>query len=271
MTPTRFKVLKHFMRQRNGVTVPQMLQFFFGSSYANKAAGYIERTEKEDPYLKVYVRGVPDVLYYPMDIPEHSLHMSVVECFDPQNWHFYEIPETKVRPDDIVVDCGAAEGIFGLKVYRHCKELYLIEPLPKFVRSLEKTFGVGGHAHILPFAISDRAFSATISDADISSAISETGSGDKITVTTLDALFIDKNIPVSYLKADLEGHDVKALIGGEQLIRRYRPRIAITTYHDKNHADQIRDFLQSIVPEYKIYCKGIYQHTGSPVMLHAWV
>jgi FkbM family methyltransferase len=271
MTPTRFKVFKHFMRHRNGVSFPEMMKFFFGSSYASKAAGYIERIEKEGTYLKVKLRGVPDVLYYPADIPEHSLHMSVVECFDPENWHFYEIPETRVRPDDVVVDCGAAEGIFGLKVYRQCKELYLIEPLPKFVRSLEKTFGTSGHAHIIPYAISDRAFSATISDADISSAISESGSGEKIGVTTLDALFLDKNIPVSYLKADLEGHDLKALIGGEHLIRRNRPRIAITTYHDKDHADKISDFLQTIVPEYKIRCKGIYQYTGSPVMLHAWV
>lgn len=271
MTPTRFKVLKHFMRRRNGVTLPEMLRFFFAPSYASKAGGYIEKIEKEDPYLKVRVRGVPDALYYPADIPEHSLHMSVVECFDPNNWHYYEIPETRVRPEDVVVDGGAAEGIFGLKVGRRCKELYLVEPLPKFVRSLEKTFGGMENVHIVPYAISDRVFSATISDDDISSAISETGAGEAITVSTLDTLFMGKNIPVTYLKMDLEGHDFKAIVGAEQLIRRNRPRIAVTTYHDKDHAAQIGGFLQSIVPEYKIHCKGIYQYTGSPVMLHAWV
>jgi FkbM family methyltransferase len=271
MTPTRFKVLRHYFRKSNRVSFGELLRFFFAPSYATLAGRFIEKIEKDGAYKKVYLKGLQDPLIYPADIPEHSLHMSIVECFNPANWHYYEIPETLVTPDDIVVDGGAAEGIFGLKVQKRCRRLYLIEPLSKFVRSLEKTFHGAGNVEILPYAISDRGFSATISDDDISSAISETGAGEQIQVTTLDSLFYGKDIPISYLKLDLEGHDYKALVGAEQLIRRYQPKIAVTTYHDKDHADQITAFLQSIVPAYKFRYKGIYQWTGSPVMLHAWV
>jgi hypothetical protein len=48
---------------------------------------------------------------------------------------------------------------------------------------------------------------------------------------------------------DLEGHDYKALVGAESLIKKYMPKIAVTTYHDINHASQIANF--------KIYSAGI--------------
>lgn len=61
------------------------------------------------------------------------------------------------------------------------------------------------------------------------------------------------------------------LAGAERSIARYRPKIAITTYHVAEHADQIASFLQRIEPGYRIRTKGIDAVTGSPVMLHAWV
>jgi FkbM family methyltransferase len=249
----------------------ELLRFFFAPSYATIANQHIEKIETDGPYKKVYLKGIASPVFYPADFPEHSLHMTIVECFNPHNWHHYEVKETGVGPDDIVLDCGAAEGIFGLKVHSGCRQVILIEPLSKFVRALERTFEKADNVQILPYAISDRPFSATISDTDISSAISENGPGEQIEVTTLDALFAGKDIPVSYLKMDLEGHDYKALVGAEKLIKQYKPKIAVTTYHDEKHAEQIKSFLQTIVPEYKIRCKGIYQATGSPVMLHAWI
>ncbi|HEU5164328.1 MAG TPA: FkbM family methyltransferase [Chitinophagaceae bacterium] len=169
------------------------------------------------------------------------------------------------------MDCGAAEGLFALKIYGKCKRVYLIEPLSKFVGSLNMTFEKAYNVEILPLAISDKEYSTKISDNDISSALSDTEEGERVNVTTLDKIFLEKNIPGHYLKMDLEGHDFKALIGAEGLIRKYMPKIAVTTYHDINHASQIANFLKSIAPDYNIFCKGIYQETGSPVMLHAWI
>ena len=80
-----------------------------------------------------------------------------------------------------------------------------------------------------------------------------------------------KIIPVSYLKIDLEGHDFDALVGAEKLIKQNKPKIAITTYHQIDHAKIISSFLKTIDPSYKILAKGIYQESDSPIMLHAWV
>jgi hypothetical protein len=60
------------------------------------------------------------------------------------------------------------------------------------------------------------------------------------------------------------------LEGARETIRRCRPKIAITTYHRPDHAAKIGRLLRSIHPDYHIVVKGIENHWGSPVMLHAW-
>jgi hypothetical protein len=92
-----------------------------------------------------------------------------------------------------------------------------------------------------------------------------------VSVTILDKLLFERDIPISYIKIDLEGFDLQALLGGQELIKRNRPKIAVTTYHDYRHAKQMEKYLKSIVPSYNIRIKGIFQVSGAPIMLHAWV
>jgi len=48
--------------------------------------------------------------------------------------------QTTVTEEDIVVDCGAAEGLFGFLVIDRCEKLLLIEPLPVFLQDNGKNF-----------------------------------------------------------------------------------------------------------------------------------
>jgi FkbM family methyltransferase len=249
----------------------ELLRYFFSSSYFKKASHFIKEIKKEGDYILVFLKSCKDPLYIPADINEQSLKQVIVECFYTDNWHFYEIPQTKVLKNDTVVDCGAAEGLFAMLIKDRCNMVYLIEPLTKFVNALEKTFQNVDNTAILPCAISNREFHSKMLSSDISSSLSDNGEGEAVQVTTLDKLFFEKGIAVNYLKLDLEGHDFEALLGAEQLIRKNKPKIAVTTYHKKEHAAQIEAFLTQLNLGYKILKKGIYQETGSPVMLHAWV
>ena len=97
------------------------------------------------------------------------------------------------------------------------------------------------------------------------------GDGIPVQARTVDSLFADRNLPLTYIKADLEGAELRMLAGAERTIRLNKPRIAITTYHEAHHADAITAFLRRIDPAYRILTKGIEHRAGAPVMLHAWV
>jgi FkbM family methyltransferase len=272
MTPLRLKVMWYYLTgKKNNVTAGQILGFFFGPSYKSKAKNVITALKEAKDYNMVMLKGFESPLYFPSGFPYSSLQQVVCECFYPDNWHYYEIPQTRVTPNDIVVDCGAAEGLFGFIVVNRCKQIYLIEPVAEFCKSLSKTFAGQNNVVILPVALSSTEGKAVINEHDIASTLAFEGEGTIVDVTLLDKLFYEKNIAVSYIKIDLEGYDLEALKGGAELIRTNKPKIAVTTYHNRLHAETIRQYLLSLVPEYNILVKGIYQETGSPVMLHAWI
>lgn len=272
MTPTRFRVLGYYLSgKRNGVKLKELFNFFFDGSYAQKTKKVVTKIEQGRDANKAYFKGFKEPLHYPSDFPKGSLECVVNEVFFEDNWHFYEIPQTKVEPNDVVVDCGAAEGLFSYIVVGRCKKIYMIEPLKKFNNTLNLSFRGYNNVEVLNIALSNEEGVATMNDQDIASSLSYDGKGAQVQVSTLDKEFYEKGIAVNYIKIDVEGYDVKTLQGGAELIKKNKPKIAVTTYHSKEHAEEIKKFLLSIVPGYNILCKGIFQNSGCPIMLHAWI
>ncbi|MDP2211825.1 MAG: FkbM family methyltransferase [Candidatus Aquicultor sp.] len=221
--------------------------------------------------MLVYLNGLERPLYYPKEFAIGSLCQVIAELCYPRDWHYYEIEQTRVTPGDVVVDCGAAEGLFGLLVADRAAKVYAIEPMTRFVESMRLTFSGFDNVEVLPVALSDQEGTAYISGCGISSTLSTFGDGDRVEVTTLDTLFIKQDIPVSYIKADLEGYELSMLKGARETIKKHSPKIAITTYHVAEHAESIAGYLKDINPQYRIKVKGVEERCGAPVMLHAWV
>jgi len=272
MTKTRLKVLEYwFSGNKNNVSFRELFNFFFDKSYASKAKSKIKEINVADEFYLVYFKEITRPLYYPRNFSLKSLEQVIVESFYPQNWHYYEIPQTRVTEKDVVVDCGAAEGLFSFLVVERCEKLYLVEPLPGFRKSIERTFEKDQNTIILPVALSDKESVMRMLEHDISSSLSDRNDGIEVRVTTLDKLFYENGQKISYIKMHLEGCDYNALVGAKNLIKENKPKIAVTTYHNPKHADEIAAYLKALVPQYNILTKGIYQGSGSPIMLHAWV
>jgi FkbM family methyltransferase len=270
----RLQIASRWLRgQRNGVSASELVQFLSGPTCAVASRKFILSTEQRGDSLVVHLRGLDRPLIWPSDQPIYALQMVLSEALDARNWHYYEIPETRVTPDDVVADCGAAEGIFSLLVQPRAAHVYAIEPAPHWTSSLERTFAGAPNVTVLPVALGDRPGRAYLSGGALDSAVSgaKQPGASEVTVETIDHLFVDLDRPLTYLKADLEGFELAMLAGAERTIARYRPKIAITTYHVAEHAAEIAAFLRRVEPRYRILTKGIDAITGSPVMLHAWM
>ena len=254
---------------RNGVSLSELAKVVLALPVALRGRRHITSIEEIGDHRKIGLRTLDEPLYYPRQFSMPSLCVVIAELLEPAHWHYYEIEETRVKADDIVADCGAAEGLFSLIVAHRCRRVYAVEPNPRFVAAMQKTFQGVENVEIVPAALSDEEGEAHLIDSGAASSIDYSGAGIPLKVTTIDDLFRDT--PVTYIKADLEGYELKVLKGAESAIRTYGPKEAITTYHGRDHASAIEEYLKKINPGYRIKTKGIEPNFGAPVMLHAWI
>lgn len=72
---------------------------------------------------------------------------------------------------------------------------------------------------------------------------------EKVKVVSVDDYFAE--IPITFLKADIEGMEYEMIKGAEKVIKRDRPKMAISVYHKPDDLLSIYSMLHKWVPEYK--------------------
>ena len=66
-------------------------------------------------------------------------------------------------------------------------------------------------------------------------------------IVTLDEAL--EGVAPTYLKFDIEGSELDALEGGQETIRRHRPKLAVCVYHAPDHLWRIPLRLHELMPD----------------------
>lgn len=172
-----------------------------------------------------------------------------------------------VKPGDTVIDVGAHAGLHLGKLAAlvgHTGRVIAVEPLPQFAERLRTENANNSAVTILETALSREGGKAAFQHVENGPGLSGLRAYDypevligapaqrreiAVSVTTLDA--ITKDLPrVSYMKMDIEGGEVDALIGGADFIARHRPIISVeygeTSFKEYGHtADTLYDLALS--------------------------
>lgn len=92
----------------------------------------------------------------------------------------------------------------------------------------------------------------------------EDGTGRAVGKDDADAVKVEGNsidnvlgdIKVDMITMDIEGDEIKALHGAEKCIHTWRPKLAVSAYHDIRHLWEIPLLIKEMEPDYHIY----YRH-----------
>lgn len=260
-----------FFRAKHNVGFRELLKFLAKPQVTKIAHRYIKEIIEGDGFYIVSFNSSPHRLYWPMQYPVDGIYQVTAETFDNNDWHFYQKKQTEVVDGEILLDVGAAEGLFSLTVAHKCQKLLLVEPNDHFHAALKRTFK--------PYADKVKIFNAAAGAEngkiifDSNSLIGKVSTSNQEGVTKPLAKVDDLvgDTPVTYIKADLEGFEIQMLKGAERTIRCNKPKMAITVYHKENDLTEIVNLIKRFVPEYQYYVKGVTQTDGKPVMIHFWV
>lgn len=193
----------------------------------------------------------------------------------PQNKH----PQVKAAPGDILINAGGYLGYvaanFTRLTARNCT-VFSFEPCPVLFSKMSANFESWG--------ISDIAFpvrKALWKERGMVSFSMDTphqgnsrvvpNEGELIEGIDLDSFVAERGLPcVNLIELDVEGGEPDALIGATEVIKRHKPKLQISLYHDPRHLWELPLWVKRLVPDYTFYI-GHHQHAFNETMLYAIV
>ena len=198
---------------------------------------------------------------------------------------YFCLPNFFNKGNDVFVDLGAYVGDTVEKFiysqngsYRH---IYAFEPSTpqfnaatlRFKRLVDEWALDKNSISLIKAGISDKTSTMYIEN-DAKHLLSTTVISEKkenceeVQVYALDDFF--KNIQISFVKVDIEGSEVNMLKGFKKIIKRDKPKFALSVYHRPDDLINSIKILKECVPEYKF---SLRQH--SPMLvdttLYCWI
>jgi FkbM family methyltransferase len=179
----------------------------------------------------------------------------------------YDHPLVHVQRGDVVIDCGAHIGGFTrLALQAGARLVVAIEPEPSnllaFRRNIELELK-SSRVMLIPKGVWETTgkLSLHLSNTGDSHSVifAQKGPGDEvIEVTTLDTLATELALDkVDFIKMDIEGSEANALRGARQVIERWKPRMAISSYHVKGDPATLCALVWSTRPDYLVTTKDL--------------
>tara|TARA_R100000655_G_scaffold81851_1_gene121356 strand:- start:333 stop:1253 length:921 start_codon:yes stop_codon:yes gene_type:complete len=172
-----------------------------------------------------YVMHFSKKLYFKRSLTVNaiqSLYRGLLIDQDKNSPHKYLKKDFQVKPTDIVVDAGAAEGNFSLEIIEIVKFIYLFECDPEWVEPLQATFA--------PWKEKVKIINKKIGSKNTSKEIS------------LDTFFEKQGF--TFIKADIEGDEINLLTGATKILSRNIPlKLVLCTYHQHNDYENFREIL----------------------------
>jgi len=213
--------------------------------------------------------------YWPRNISLNGLTWMYQEVFESSsdNPHAYEYEKIQINTGDNVIDAGACEGFFTRYALGKGATIIAIEPVKILAEALERTFSEEikrGQVSIINAALgSSRTMGYLSSETETIFESHLAICGDIVNIITLDDFITTK---VNFIKMDIEGGEVDALYGAQNIILQYKPKLSIAVYHKYENAQIIMDYLRELCPEYTIKHRGIYAYNDEkprPMMVYA--
>lgn len=200
---------------------------------------------------------------------------------------YFAIPEFVNFAKDHFIDAGAyvgdtlerfiwmTSGVFA-RIYAFEPGKDQVKAMRQRVERLSREWAISDSAIICEHAgLAEKSESLNIAKSDVLANMSFNRDGDiegaqneSIGCYSLDSYLAGR--PATFIKADIEGMELAMLHGAKETIRKYKPKMSLSIYHNPDHLFEIAEYVKYLVPDYQI---AVRHH--SPIfaesILYCWI
>ncbi len=182
-----------------------------------------------------------------------------------------DVLRDKISSDEVFVDCGAYTGDTAKSYFDNfdeCKIMYLYDMIPANIEKAKELLadhkeivyriaGVGSPKQagmMIPVSTNETTMFSMDENGNTFNPEGEKDNEEKpeVKLVTLDD---DIEERITFLKMDIEGAEINALLGAKEHIIKDHPKLAICTYHHYEHLWEIPKLIKKLNSDYKFYLR----------------
>lgn len=161
--------------------------------------------------------------------------------------------------NEVFIDCGAFDGDtmkeFVKATKGQYKSIVCFEPVKEYHQRLENR-SIGKNVTAICAGVYKETTTLQFNaDSGKGSSISSTPSEHTVSIPVRAIDDTPECKDASFIKMDVEGSELDALIGAKETILRNKPKLAICLYHHHKDFIEIPNWIHQLVPEYKLYVR----------------
>ncbi len=207
------------------------------------------------------------------NIPEEKIIDATVVYDVTEGRQYFNLEALPHNDNEVFVDGGCYDGTSTIQFAKWCGhrnyKSFCFEPDHANCKRIERVLNSYDidHYELIEKGLWDKKDTLSFVKKGPASKCCE-DDGDLVTdfveVTSIDETL--EGVPVTFIKMDIEGAELKALYGAKNMIQTHRPKLAICVYHKPEDIIEIPAYVLSLCPDYRLYFRHYSTYHAETVM-----
>ncbi len=177
-------------------------------------------------------------------------------AYDGEHPQYFDKSIVSCDGNEVFVDCGGFTGDTTeefIRQFPDYKHIYVYEPSPDNMRTCRDNLSKYKNISIQPYGVGERKDFLSLEGSGSSSSFMLGQHGEQ----GIEIVALDENIKekVTFIKMDVEGAEIPALLGAKKHIRDDFPKLAVCTYHIVSDMWEIPRLIDTIRPGYQFHIR----------------